>query len=129
MHHLSTDRFIEARAMLHSHSTASDGRLPPGDVLEYYRSNGFKVVSLTDHDKITRVDESNGCIFVPGVEVSSGRSKLGESYHIVALMIEDEGILRVKDNPQEFIDRVSSSGGVAFIAHPHWSNLVYEDLA
>lgn len=129
MHHLSTDRFIEARAMLHSHSTASDGRLPPGDVLEYYRSNGFKVVSLTDHDKITRVDESNGCIFVPGVEVSSGRSKLGESYHIVALMIEDEGILRVKDSPQEFIDRVSSSGGVAFIAHPHWSNLVYEDLA
>ncbi|MEM2739590.1 MAG: hypothetical protein QXQ29_02165 [Candidatus Bathyarchaeia archaeon] len=129
MQRLYADRFIEARAMLHSHSTASDGRLPPRRVVEYYRSNGFKAVSVTDHGKITRFDTPSDCICIPGVEVSSGRSKLGESYHIVALMVEDEGILQARDDPQELIDRVSSSGGLAFIAHPHWSNLTYEDLA
>jgi histidinol phosphatase-like PHP family hydrolase len=115
--------------MLHSHSTASDGKLPPKDVVEYYRSNGFKIVSVTDHGKITRIDTLSDCIYIPGVEVSSGKSKLGESYHIVALMVEDESILQARDDPQELIDRVSSSGGFAFIAHPHWSNLTYEDLA
>lgn len=128
MQYLSTDKFIEARAMLHSHSTASDGRLPPRDVVEYYRYNGFKIVSLTDHGRITKIDNPSGCLCIPGVEVSSGRSKLGEPYHIVALMVEDESILRAKDDPQEFIDRVSSLGGLAFIAHPYWSNLVYDDL-
>ncbi|MEM2505417.1 MAG: hypothetical protein QXV76_07255 [Candidatus Bathyarchaeia archaeon] len=129
MYHLSTDKLIEAKAMLHSHSTASDGRLQPIKVIEYYRSNGFKIVSLTDHGRITKLDQPQNCIFIPGVEVSAGRSKLGEPYHIVALMIEDESILEAKDNPQELIDRISSSGGLSFIAHPHWSNLVYEDLA
>jgi len=129
MQRLSAEGFIEARAMLHSHSTASDGKLPPKDVVEYYRSNGFKIVSVTDHGKITRIDTPSDCIYIPGVEVSSGKSKLGESYHIVALMVEDESILQAKDDPQELIDRVSSSGGFAFIAHPHWSNLTYEDLA
>jgi histidinol phosphatase-like PHP family hydrolase len=129
MQRLSVEGFIEARAMLHSHSTASDGRLSPRDVVGYYRSNGFKVVSVTDHGRITRIETLSDCICIPGVEVSSGRSKLGEPYHIVAIMVEDEGILQAKDDPQELIDRVSSSGGFAFIAHPHWSNLTYEDLA
>ena len=41
---------IEPRLDLHLHSTASDGRYPPGEVLKTCAERGLFTVALTDHD-------------------------------------------------------------------------------
>ena len=60
---------------LHSHSTASDGTLPPKDLFTLAKSLGVRVLALTDHDTVDGIDEaieaagklSIHCI--PGVEL------------------------------------------------------------
>ncbi len=38
------------KANLHSHSTMSDGRLTPQQMKEAYRSHGYSILAITDHD-------------------------------------------------------------------------------
>ncbi|MBS7654341.1 MAG: hypothetical protein QXR06_04530 [Candidatus Bathyarchaeia archaeon] len=114
------------KGSLHCHSKVSDGLLDPEDVARFYEDRGYGFLSITDHEKISRVKSFNG-VYQCGVEVSKGKCILGEQYHIVALGIEDPTMLRI-DEAQLFIDRVNDEGGLAFIAHPYWSNLVHDDL-
>lgn len=114
------------KGSIHCHSTASDGLLSPDDVAKFYEERGYSFLSITDHEKISSAKNFGG-IYQYGVEVSRGKCKLGEPYHIVALGVDDEAILKISD-AQLLIDYVNDSGGLAFIAHPYWSNLVYEDL-
>lgn len=61
---------------LHSHSTASDGTLAPGDVARLARKSGLAGFALTDHDTIGGIAEAaaeakaQGIAFVPGIEIS-----------------------------------------------------------
>ena len=38
------------KGCLHVHSTASDGRLTPEEVLQWYRGRGYHFVALADHN-------------------------------------------------------------------------------
>ncbi|MEM2939889.1 MAG: PHP domain-containing protein, partial [Candidatus Bathyarchaeia archaeon] len=114
------------KGCLHCHSTLSDGVLSPEDVAHFYEERGYTLLSITDHNKISKVKEFRG-IYHYGIEISKGRCKLGESYHIVILGIDDPAILNM-DDVQSIIDYSKEAGGLAFIAHPYWSNLVHEDL-
>jgi predicted metal-dependent phosphoesterase TrpH len=40
------------KADLHLHSTASDGRLSPEDVVQTAAHLGLAIISLTDHDSV-----------------------------------------------------------------------------
>jgi predicted metal-dependent phosphoesterase TrpH len=61
---------------LHCHSTASDGTLPPADVVRLAKDSGLSGLSLTDHDTIGGVeaaaDEARriGLDFLAGIEIS-----------------------------------------------------------
>jgi predicted metal-dependent phosphoesterase TrpH len=61
---------------LHCHSTASDGTLPPADVVRLAQSSGLSGLALTDHDTIGGVAEAAaeaerlGLTFLPGIEIS-----------------------------------------------------------
>src|SRR5687768_7726940 len=61
---------------LHCHSTASDGTLPPADVVRLARDSGLSGLALTDHDTIGGVAEAAaeaerlGLTFLPGIEIS-----------------------------------------------------------
>lgn len=128
MLHIS-DRDLYVKVALHTHSTASDGKLAPKDVVDFYKIHGYGVVALTDHNKITRIEVKNfdSPLVIQGMEISKGHSTLGEPYHLVVLGIEDDGITRIGDL-QDLMDFVNRDGGVAILAHPHWSGLVYQDL-
>lgn len=116
------------KASLHCHSRASDGMLEPADVADYYFSRGYGVVALTDHDKITTgYGEGREGIVLPSVEISKGGTKLGADYHIVAIGIDDPSVIHLP-SPSDVIDYVNAAGGVAVVAHPYWSGLVYEDF-
>jgi predicted metal-dependent phosphoesterase TrpH len=64
------------RIDLHTHSTVSDGTLPPAAVIEAAAAARLDVVALTDHDNLagwpeaTAAAHSCGLQFVPGVELS-----------------------------------------------------------
>ncbi|MCD6509389.1 MAG: CehA/McbA family metallohydrolase [Thermoprotei archaeon] len=125
MYKISSDKSW-IKGSLHCHSTASDGRLAPEDVIEYYAHRGYHLVSITDHEKITNAN-SRSIITLSGVELSRGKSRLGEPYHVVALGVDDPHILKLRE-VQDVIDAVNSMGGLALIAHPYWSSLTHGDL-
>ncbi|MCB1761444.1 MAG: PHP domain-containing protein [Gammaproteobacteria bacterium] len=77
---------------LHSHSTASDGRLTPAQLLAEASRQGVDVLALTDHDTLDGLDEaagaaeSSGLRLIPGVEISvTWRARL---FHIVGLGVD-----------------------------------------
>ncbi|HOB47071.1 MAG TPA: 3',5'-nucleoside bisphosphate phosphatase [Zoogloea sp.] len=93
-------------ADLHCHSTASDGTLPPAEVVRRAHANGVDLLALTDHDELLGLPEASataadlGLRFVPGVEVSV--SWLDQTLHIVGLGIDPanpaliEGLAKVR---------------------------------
>jgi predicted metal-dependent phosphoesterase TrpH len=61
---------------LHCHSTASDGTLPPREVVRLAKESNLSALALTDHDTIAGVAEAAdeakklGIDFLPGIEIS-----------------------------------------------------------
>lgn len=76
---------------LHSHSTASDGMLPPDEVVAAAHRAGIRALALTDHDTLagvplaTATGQTLGMRIVPGVELSA--SNLDREVHILALHV------------------------------------------
>lgn len=76
---------------LHTHTTASDGILPPEQLVEAAVAAGLKAIAVTDHDTIDGVSRAEvagvqlGIRIVPGVELSAA---VGEyEVHILALNV------------------------------------------
>ena len=44
----------ERRVDLHTHTTASDGTLTPGELVSLARDTGLGAVAITDHDSVDR---------------------------------------------------------------------------
>lgn len=116
------------KGMLHCHTTSSDGFLSPEEVVDFYHSREYGLVTVTDHSNVTKshIKNREGA-FLTGIELSKGESLLKEPYHIVGLGV-DLPELRNPGGPQETIDAINGAGGLVFIAHPSWSSLVHEDL-
>ena len=74
---------------LHTHSTASDGTLPPEQVVEAAQRCGLKALALTDHDTIAGVPaaraagERLGIRVISGVELSAFHDD--HEVHLLAL--------------------------------------------
>ncbi len=72
-----------SRADLHVHSTASDGRLTPTEVVRLAASRGVRLLALTDHDTTAGCAEAlgqakaSGIRALAGVEINTD-SELGE---------------------------------------------------
>jgi predicted metal-dependent phosphoesterase TrpH len=62
---------------LHLHTTASDGRATPCQLVERARDAGIAVMSVTDHDTVAALPEAArhaaaaGITFVPGIEITT----------------------------------------------------------
>lgn len=114
---------------LHCHTTESDGRFSPKEVVERYKAGGYDFLAITDHDRMT-IFETDELLLIPGVEIAMSRSKLGESFHVIILGLEDIGSLDElkKMEIDDLLGNVLSRGGFAFIAHPYWSGLTTNDL-
>jgi len=78
---------------MHIHSTASDGKLTPEEIIAKAVELEINIISLTDHDSIggvVRAQEAakkhHGLTFIPGVEISTDLSD-GEA-HILGYFID-----------------------------------------
>ncbi|MEM1570184.1 MAG: hypothetical protein QXG56_05625, partial [Candidatus Bathyarchaeia archaeon] len=113
---------------LHTHSTNSDGRLTAEQVADLYYANGYGLLSITDHEKLTKFS-TNKLVTIPGFETSVKGTRLNYDYHVVLLNVEDvEYVQKLRNSIGELLDFTLESDGLAFIAHPYWSSLTVEDL-
>ncbi|HXF82608.1 MAG TPA: hypothetical protein VNN19_07640, partial [bacterium] len=108
------------KAQLHCHTTASDGRLSPPELLRRYKDAGYAFVVITDHNRVTRCDALNDDRFLalPGAEdtVSYLLPPLGP--HLGRLFVEAP---TRRGTAQERIDATTRAGGLASLCHPTWT--------
>jgi 3',5'-nucleoside bisphosphate phosphatase len=82
------------RADLHTHTTASDGTLPPAEHVKWGATQGLAALGITDHDTIAGWDEAIatgrevGIEIVPGCELSTEVDKT--EVHILAYYFDRE---------------------------------------
>jgi predicted metal-dependent phosphoesterase TrpH len=77
----------------HLHTTASDGKLSPSELVSLGKREGLDIMAITDHDNTFGVEEAIlkgkilGIKVVPGIELSTRHN--GESIHILGYFIDD----------------------------------------
>jgi predicted metal-dependent phosphoesterase TrpH len=85
---------METRALydLHLHTTASDGKLTPRELVRAAKSSRLRAFAITDHDTVEGIPEAMeeasalGIELIPGVEVSAN---FGDAaVHVLGLFIE-----------------------------------------
>ena len=77
---------------LHTHTSASDGLLPPARLVELAARFGVRVLAVTDHDTVGGIDEAIESAkglplrIIPGIEFSVDFPR--GSFHLVGLYID-----------------------------------------
>ena len=62
---------------LHLHTTASDGRLTPTELVAHAAASGIRILAVTDHDTTDGFDEGaaeasrRGLLLIPGIEITA----------------------------------------------------------
>ncbi len=98
-------RFVD----LHCHSTASDGTLPPREVVLLAKAAGLSALALTDHDTVAGVPEAAaaaaelGVDFLPGIEISASYPRPG-TMHLLGY-----GIDPASPDLRDFTDQLQSA--------------------
>lgn len=132
------------RGNLHTHSTRSDGVLPPEEVCRRYRAEGYDFLALTDHFSgkygypivDTQAYRTNSFTTILGAELHSGRMENGELWHILAVGLPQD--FTPPNSPDFFpapgqetgpqiAARAVAAGAFVVIAHPQWSGLTLAD--
>jgi hypothetical protein len=108
------------KAQLHCHTTESDGRLSPVELLERYRAAGYSFVSITDHNRVTRETALDSSTFasIPGTEDTVARWIKPLGPHMTRLFVESS---LNSGQAQDRIDRTNASGGIVGLSHPSWT--------
>ncbi len=97
------------RADLHLHSTFSDGKLTPEELVAQVAAQNLQVMALSDHENLAGLSraqaaaERSGLVFIPGVEISTeGEDEL----HILLYFVHEgmnglTGVLREINEEKE----------------------------
>ncbi len=136
---------------LHTHTSVSDGKLSPADLVQQAEEAGVDILSITDHDTTdayTKLQplKSSSLTLIPGIEFSTQWKKLG--IHIVGLNIQlDSDAMRVGIDSQhqarllraqriaEKLDKlgiedswagVKKIAGSSVIGRPHFARFLIE---
>ena len=136
---------------LHTHTTASDGRLTPRQLISRAEDMGLEAVAITDHDTLDGIAPADeyarriGMPFIPGIEISAEYGPAG-TMHILGYFVDESAPgfsdtlaflkqARSKRNPL-IIERLKSCGvdvsmedvrreaGSAQIGRPHFARAI-----
>lgn len=131
---------------LHTHSTISDGTVPPAELVQLAQTKNLRAMALTDHDTVEGLDEAiaeaknfDGFELIPGIEISAEYSE--GTIHVLGYYLDrkDPVLLeklkflqeaRAKRNPriikklqelgleitQEEVDKIAGQG---VVGRPH----------
>lgn len=138
------------KADLHTHTTASDGTLSPGNLIALAKAKGLKTLSITDHDTIKGYLEVKekaaelGIELIPGVEITALWNQ--REIHVLAYGFDDEDsdflqmlrrqkrarMLRMESIVKELqkqgldieLDEVKAEAGLGNIGRPHAASVL-----
>ena len=127
------------KGALHCHTTRSDGKGTPEEVIRLHRSNGYDFMALTDH-RIYNYENyapDTGMVILPGMEMDrniEGGFKGVHCFHTVVLGLPEEdnpyrqdqrfapGTVRDQFEYQAVLDELHSARQLTMYCHPEWSN-------
>ena len=98
---------------LHTHTTASDGRCTPAELVARASAAGVTVLSVTDHDTVAACDavaaacDTAGIEFVPGIEITAVRDEA--DVHVLGYFLDPQSAsLRafLSEQREKRLDRV-----------------------
>ena len=124
------------RGNLHTHSTRSDGRLPPEAVAAFYKDAGYDFLALTDHFwdcygypvTDTRPLRSKGFTTLFGAEIHAPITVKSYDWHVLAVGLPlDFAPWTEGETMQAMTRRAAAAGAFLGIAHPQWYGLTVED--
>jgi hypothetical protein len=132
------------RGNLHTHSTQSDGVLPPEEVCRRYQAEGYDFIALTDHFvglfdyPITDTTAFHNDRFttILGAELHTGTMENGHLWHIVAAGLPSDFTppnaphfrpVKGSETAASIAQRARDAGAFVAIAHPHWSGMSEAD--
>ncbi|NJM84661.1 MAG: CehA/McbA family metallohydrolase [Tabrizicola sp.] len=132
------------RGNLHTHSSRSDGVLPPEEVCRRYRAEGYDFLALTDHfigsygypivDTVPYRTRSFTTLL--GAELHSGAMENGEIWHILAIGLPPDFAppdaptfqpSKAQERGPDLAARAVAAGAFVAIAHPQWSGMTLAD--
>ncbi len=107
------------KANLHTHTTQSDGRMPPAEVIGHYQQRGYHILAITDHDRCTWPWQKFGADPARLGMVAVAGNELSRHHHTLSLFCT---LATQTRNLEAAIAEVAEAGGVAVLAHPamHW---------
>lgn len=87
---------------LHLHSTASDGKCTPQQLIDAAKEKGIAVIALTDHHTVNNLDETKRLGLEQGISVISGiefRTEYGnKSVHMIGLFPDVHNGIKLDEN-------------------------------
>ncbi|MFB3891039.1 MAG: CehA/McbA family metallohydrolase [Phycisphaerae bacterium] len=119
------------KANLHTHTTVSDGTLPPAQRVAQYRDAGYDVLALTDHGVTNDVSPFTGgrMLVISGIEMHPPCPSLpGSNYHLVGLGVPRGFALSDPKDANRCIADVTAVGGITFLGHPYWCGQSLKDF-
>ena len=133
------------KGSLHGHTTRSDGKDAPEDVIRTYYEHGYQFMALTDHNIFSRMSSKNvPMTMLSGIErdmtILGFKEDRPLCVHIVGIgdpaapegpahdeVIPNYGTYADCSFAQGMIDEMHGWGLKTFYCHPEWSGTTYED--
>ncbi len=124
---------------LHCHTTRSDGRGDPADVIRLHYQNGYDFLALTDHRyyNYTNFAPEVPITIIPGMEYDNTfeRGKGFRCFHTVCIGPAKEdgngydqdqrlesGTATNQEEYQPYLDDIHAHGNLTIYCHPEWSS-------
>ena len=137
---LQDEKAVWLKGNLHCHSTHSDGKLTPAELVEAYRHHGYDFLAITDHDRYTdtRAMSDDKFTMIQGFELWGNNYPNNRDIHVHFMWADSiEGIApgQVLHLPErtgvvcrDFSYSMRERGAYVMLNHPHWSMLTSPEV-
>ena len=140
----STEPFSTSRQWfkgnLHTHSTISDGKLKPAEVVDLYKKLGYDFLAFTDHEIFSWWQEfsTSDFLIIPGIETSGQAPGPYQCHHIVGVggsqvkphhleQFDNRGLQGLQ-GAQTMVDTLTEQGYLTIYCHPVWSRQPFDKI-
>ncbi|HRI86092.1 MAG TPA: PHP domain-containing protein [Ignavibacteria bacterium] len=120
------------RADLHLHTNYSDGVLSPSRLIDLVRKHDISVISITDHDNVSGIDEAleygslNGIKVIPGVEISADIEE--QEIHILGYFLDYKNPALTEFLKKSRQKRLERNAKIVYKLNELGSKINFEDI-
>ena len=126
------------KGALHCHTTRSDGKGDPAEVIRLHKENGYHFMAITDHRRYNfeNFAPETEMLIIPGMEIDKNIPSEGgvHCFHTVVIGHEkaqgnpyeqdqrvESGYVQDQDEFQPFLDQYHRENQLTLYCHPEWS--------